>query len=155
MSYTYDHRLTRLSEKTNFLFALEKARASQDEITAAFDQLCYVLFGFVEDELLASLTPSDEQWLDGCYYEDVVELGMRNGYDFEDCRTEDGLCACWYGLAYMLLAKEKGLFPTTEEQLNAVSLRREAARFAIKNRSDRQRPRDDRELTKVFGAKRK
>lgn len=150
-----------LEHETAYFGSLIDQEASDELIEKEFDRLSLMYFGYTRKELKEQVPlvvlGGFEEW----YYEEIIELGARHGYDFADKAsnkeigfTENGffVISQWMYFAEMLIAKECGFFPTTTDEIVKVKLDRDAKKFQNELLRQRQRPSEyDQERERVFG----
>lgn len=149
-----EHETVRLDE-------LIAQGAPDQAIEEEFDRCCMLYFDFTRHELTQEVS---RVVLSGLYdwgYYQILDLGERHGFDFADKAMNEELSQfdlyrypiySWMYFAEMLIAKECGFFPTTQDEIGTVKLNRDARRFEEELRRQRQRPRpEDAERERVFG----
>lgn len=150
-----------LEHETAHLGELIEQEAPGEAIEAEFDLRSIQYFGFTRHELKEQVPRVVLSGLEDWYFEEVMDLGQRHGFDFEEKAGKEEISIYddggyvvpqWVYFAEMLIAKECGFFPTTQDEISAVKLNREARRFEEELRRQRQRPRpEDAEREQVFG----
>jgi hypothetical protein len=140
---------------------LIEKEAPDEVIEAEFDRRCMQYFGFARHELTDSVPAVVLSGLEDWYYEEVLHLGQRHGFDFRDkARNEElsmsddvwNVIPQWPYFAEMLIAKECGYFPSTSVELATMKLNRDTRRFEEEMRRQRQQPRPEiLEREQVFG----
>lgn len=153
--------LVDLEYETAYLGELIENGAPDEVIEAEFDRRCMLHFGFTRGELTSSVPPVVLSGFEDWYYEEVLNIGQRHGFDFRDkVRNEEismfeevwNVIPQWVYFAEMLIAKECGYFPSTPVEIASVKLNRDARRFEEQMRRDRQKPRPEiLEREQVFG----
>ncbi|MGC5781755.1 hypothetical protein [Methylobacterium sp. NFXW15] len=158
-----NHRsnLIDLEFETARLGELLEQQAPEDAIEAECDRVCMQYFGYTRHELTQQVPAIPLAGLDEWYYDEVLDLGERHGFDFREkkgsrehsiYRDVGYVVEQWVYIAEMLIAKECGFFPSTFEEIATVKMNREARVFEEAIRREKQKPRrESLELAKVFG----
>ena len=150
-----------LEHETQYFEELLERDAPDEFVKAEYDRLCMCYFGFTKEELNGQVPQIVMDDFENWYFEEVINLGQRHGFDFEEKKGDKQVTRFFDGgyvvgqsayFAEMLIAKECGFFPSTPDELATVKLERQAKEFQAELLRQRQRPKQDaRERAEVFG----